>query len=118
VVRGGIAEIDNMKASAWVHYVNRLAKRGFEEWALSVASLPEVGLDELCRAAAANIPRFNRYKRIRVTTAGEVRRVGYEVVADGLPHALIVLPNPPADTDYEAVESVLQPAQPNPGYTG
>jgi hypothetical protein len=83
------------------------------EFAISVRSKEGLTANEL---AAIDPPLA--YPRIRETTVGAVRAVGYDVVRDEPPpaHALVMLPSIPADDDYLKISSALGEPRDNPSY--
>jgi hypothetical protein len=111
-----------VKASATNHMVDTLQETGRVEWAVSVASRADASVYEIAMEAGEKVWKFNERPQMRVTTVGTLRASGYDVVPDELPHALVMLPNPPADTDYEAVSVAFgnpaTPPIPNPSYKG
>jgi hypothetical protein len=104
VVRGGESSARTLHKSALDHH----DKRG--DFAISVASLPDMSADDL--AVVAQIP----HPKIRETTVGVIRHAGYNVVRDEPPegHALITLPRLPADTDFVTIADLLGPTRVNP----
>ena len=104
VVRFGLSAPDVLHKTALAHH----DKRG--DFAISVASLPDRSADELARLGAL------RHPRIRETTVGRIREVGYDVVPDEPPegHALIMLARHPADDDYETISNAFDDPRPNP----
>jgi hypothetical protein len=104
VVRGGESSPRTLHKNALDHY----DKRG--EFAISVASLPDMSADDL--SVVAEIP----HPKIRETTVGAIRELGYDVVRDEPPegHALITLPRLPADGDYVTISDLLGPTRVNP----
>lgn len=93
-----------MEAEAYTEYDDS------GHFALSVFSVPGVGIDELARIA--NRPNGV----IRLTTAGRIRAAGYEVLPDEPPpgHAALQLPNPPTDTDWETSRAIFDEPIRNP----
>lgn len=79
-------------------------------WALSVFSHHVRGVRRICRTAWPVLS----HGQIRVSTVGELRVLGYDVLRDGKKgHCLIPLDPPP--WDWTALRDVgFGPAQPNP----
>lgn len=79
-------------------------------YALSVCSAPGMTADELAVAAGLT------HSMIRESTVGRLRAVGYDVVSSPGPpnHADLLLPEPPGDADWEALDRVFDAARPNP----
>src|SRR4051794_2354700 len=79
-------------------------------WALSVFSHPSDDVASICRTAW---PVLN-HGQVRVSTAGEVRRIGYDVLPDGRKgHCLIPVSAPP--WDWRSLREVaFAPPQLNP----
>lgn len=79
-------------------------------YALSVFSVPEMTADEI----AQGVPL--RHSMIRVSTAGRLRAAGYEVVSSPGPlgHADLLLPNPPTNDDWRALDAAFDPSRPHP----
>lgn len=78
--------------------------------ALSVYSVPGRTAAEI----AVGVPL--RHSKIRTSTVGRVRAAGYEVVSSPGPpgHADLVLPTPPTEDDWSALDSAFDPPRPNP----
>jgi hypothetical protein len=104
VVRLGLSAPDTLRKTALAHFDDH------GEFAISVVSLPHATVDELAHLAGLPHPR------LRTTTVGAIRAVGFDVVPDEPPpgHALITLPRLPADEDYAAIADVFGPPEPNP----
>ncbi len=117
VIRGAKMTSQNL-------YENALATCNEEdEWALCVASYPDIEADEIAFA----MPYRGRY--INDSTVGELRDVGFEVVPHydperGYVHALLKLPvdpseNPPKE-EWEEIwtelRSCFEPTRDNPAY--
>jgi hypothetical protein len=72
------------------------------EWALSVASLP--GRDHTGIVAEAWQIRQRQY---RVTTVSRLTDAGYAIVADGPPHALVLLPDAPTEEMWSELRALF-----------
>lgn len=79
-------------------------------WALSVFSHHAQGVRKICRRGWPAL----RHAQIRVSTVGELRALGYDVIRDGKKgHCLIPLDPPP--WDWTALRDVgFGDPQPNP----
>jgi len=79
-------------------------------WAISVFSHPSAGVADICREGWPILG----HNRIRVSTVGALRQLGYDVVPDGENnHALIPVGPPP--WDWGSLRNVgFQPAELNP----
>jgi hypothetical protein len=84
-----------------------------DEWAISVASAPE--LDAVALALASP---WIRNGKVRVSTVGAVRAVGHDVVPSGeFPHADLKLREEPSEALWEELRSVFPQILPNPRLT-
>lgn len=82
------------------------------EWAISVASVAGWSADDIARTA----PFRNR--DMRVSTVGDVRLLGHDVVvSDEPPHADLVLACEPTEQIWEALRETFDPPVPNPRYS-
>jgi hypothetical protein len=82
------------------------------QWAISVASAPGWSAEEIALAA----PFRNR--DMRVSTVGEVRLLGHDVVvSDEPPHADLVLACEPTEETWEALREVFELPVANPRYS-
>jgi hypothetical protein len=79
------------------------------QWAISVFSASEQTKAEICRAA--EIP----HPKIRVSTVGEVRRLGYDVVPTDAFHADLRLDRQPDEETWERLRSAFGAPERNPG---
>ena len=104
VVRGGLMLAADLAVGAQSHF----DAHGF--YALSVYCVPGRTADEI----AIGVPL--RHSNIRASTVGRLRSAGYEIVASPGPpgHADLVLPTPPTDHDWKALDRVFDPPRPNP----
>lgn len=104
VVRGGLMLPSDLGLSAQSHF----DVEGFH--ALSVYSVPGMTADEI----AVGVPL--RHSKIRASTVGRVRAAGYDIVRSPGPpgHADLVLPTPPADHDWSALDRIFDPPRLNP----
>jgi hypothetical protein len=97
VVRGGLMARETLDLSADNHHAEVLAERGEEEWALSVFSQPTDGVGAVCRRAGVALS----HSKIRVSTVGVLRAIGYDVIRDETyetnGHCLLPLRPPPWD---------------------
>jgi len=111
-----------MRESAKNHYRVTLLRENREEYALSVATMPDASFEVVCAEASEPHPRgitnFCNRPLVRRTTVGALSALGYETVSDRPPHGLILLPNPPGDPDYERIEVALDLPEDNPSYRG
>jgi hypothetical protein len=107
VVRGGLSTPDTLHKSALAHY----DEEGM--FAISVRSRPDTAAEDLARVDPPLL-----YPKMRATTVGMLRGVGYDVVPDEPPpaHALIMLPRVPADDDYVTVSAIFGEPTSNPAY--
>jgi hypothetical protein len=96
--------------SAENHHAEFLQGTTREPWALSVFSHPTIGVAGICRRAWPIL----QHGKIRVSTVGVLRDLGYDVIPDGSKgHSLIPLSSPP--WDWPPLTDVgFLPAQPNP----
>jgi hypothetical protein len=104
VVRGGLMIAADLVLGAQSHF----DARGI--YALSVFSVPGISADEIARGVP--LP----HSMIRESTTGRLRAAGYEVVRSPGPpgHADLMLPNPPTDDDWRALDAAFDPPRPNP----
>jgi hypothetical protein len=102
VIRGGRSARDTMMRSAELHFELE------GEYGLSAYCIPETPMEQI--AVAATLP----HGVLRASTVGDLRRRGFDVVPDEPPHALIKLPNPPADSDLARVDECFGEPVPNP----
>jgi hypothetical protein len=104
VVRGGLMLPADLVVSAQSHF----DAEGF--YALSVYCVPGMTADEIAVGAKLS------YSKVRVSTVGRIRSMGYNIVGSPGPpgHADLVLPTPPTDHDWTALERVFDPPGPNP----
>jgi hypothetical protein len=107
VVRGGLAAADSIRRTAEVSQ----AIHGF--YGVSVFLAIELTVEELVRRTAELSP--DRYKQLRTTTVGQIRRARFDLLATGdWPHYDVVL----ADLDEETIQRLghcFGPPFPNPG---
>jgi len=117
VIRGAKMTSQNL-------FENALSTRDEEtEWALCVASYPDMEADEI----AHEMPYRGRY--INVATVGDLRNTGFEVVPHydpegGYVHALLKLPvdpfEEPSEEEWERIWDELrecfEPTRENPAY--
>lgn len=103
VVRGGVMEPRQMEINAYTTYDD------IGEYALSVCSLPDADLDEILRVGRL------RNGQVRVSTAGRIRKAGYEVVRSEPPpaHADLKLGRAPTSADWVALRDIFDPPVPN-----
>lgn len=108
VVRGGLMTAADLERSVQIHFDSE------GSYALSVFSVPGARTD----AIAVGVPL--RHSKIRQSTVGRVRAAGYDVVSSAGPpgHADLVLPNPPTDEDWTALDAAFDPPCPNPATMG
>ena len=104
VVRGGLMLRADLVLGAQAHFDSE----GIH--ALSVYSAPGRTAAEI----AVGVPL--RHSKIRTSTVGRVRAAGYEVVSSPGPsgHADLLLPTPPTENDWSALDSAFDPPRPNP----
>ena len=107
VVRGGLAAADSIRRTAEVSH----ALYGF--YGVSVFLAFQMTVEDLIRRTPELSPE--RYKQLRTTTVGRIRRASFELLASGeWPHYDIVL----ADLDNGTIERLracLGPPFANPG---
>ena len=107
VVRGGLAAADSIRRTAEVSH----ALHGF--YGVSVFLAFELTVEDLVRRTPELSPE--RYKQLRTTTVGQIRRASFELLASGeWPHYDIVL----ADLDDGTIERLghcFGPPFANPG---
>ena len=110
VVRGGVMAEETLNVSATNHHADHLKGNTAVPWALSVFSHPSAGIADICRRAWPVLS----HEKIRVSTVGVLRRLGYEVIEEGKKgHCLV--PLDPSPWDWQPLRSVgFLPAQPNP----
>lgn len=105
VVRGG-----EMKST----FVRETARDSFEEfgfYSISVFLAVDVPVDELC----ASEPRLARYGKVRVSTAGRLRRRGFVLLPTlDRPHFDVLLPDL-SDEALERLDESFDPPIVNPG---
>jgi hypothetical protein len=104
VIRFGLSAPETLRKTALAHHDER------GDFAISAFSLPDADAETLAHLGALAHPR------IRETTVGRIRAVGYDVVPDPPPdgHALIMLPRLPTDTDWTTVADTFDPPRQNP----
>jgi len=105
VMRGGLSTAETLHKNSLAHYDE------FAVFAISVRSIGGLTADDLARMDPPLAhPRF------RETTVGELRVAGYDVIPDEPPpaHALIMLPQLPADDDYIKISALLSDPRENP----
>lgn len=79
------------------------------EWAISVASLPGATADDI----AGQSPYPGRW--MRVSTVGEVRALGHDVVRSGKPpHADLILASEPTEEVWEDLRGVFEEPEVTP----
>jgi hypothetical protein len=103
-MRGGYCERELMEAQA---------REEFDTCGVySISAASEAGWT-LEQIALANKRANNK---VRKTTAGRLRQIGCEVTPPEGPfkHVNIILPQPPTDTDWAALEEALDPPENNP----
>lgn len=104
VLRGGLNETQHMREQA---------QEKFEDcgiYSLSVAADGSLSFEEL--AVVADFPN----RRVRRTTVGLLRAIGCDVTPPSgrKRHANLILPQPPTDDVWKALEEAFAPAEPNP----
>jgi hypothetical protein len=114
VVRGGRSAINDMKCSVARTRSKQRLKGELERPVLSVFTDPELGAEGIC----AQAPILRGWKKIRVSTVGELRARGFAVCPPGDDgHATLELPDPPTDDDYERLHGAFGEPQENPART-
>jgi hypothetical protein len=104
VVRGGMMELTTMKTNVMDHFYET------GEYALSVWAIPDCDADNIARQCPI------RHGKIRESTVGAIRRLGYDVALSGeFGHADVKFAAEPTDEDYEALRAVFSAPRPNPG---
>ena len=110
VIRGGEHGLDD-------EVVHRTAERSFEEYGfygVSVFLAVDRPVDRLC----AELDQLRRYGRVRLSTAGDLRRAGFTLLSTGRsPHFDVALPDLAAKT-LGRLREVFGPPVPNPGRPG
>lgn len=103
VIRGGLMAMADLRRSAQIHFDHE------GRYALSVFCGVDASADAIARAASLPHPK------IRQSTVGRIRRAGFDVVrSEGPPgHADLVLPDPPTDDDWRALEAAFDPPRHN-----
>jgi hypothetical protein len=103
--------MDDLKTNVKNHYDRVLELEQREEWALSVNSIPGLGIRELAVKAKRPNPKMC------VSKVGRIRALGHEVrpdyTEDG--HSNIVFESEPNEQDLEGVKAVFHRECPNPG---
>lgn len=101
---------DTLTTNAKAHHKDFRSGKTDVPWALSVFSHPTGNVEAICRRAWPIL----RHDKIRVSTVGELRALGYEVIRDGKKgHCLI--PLDPPDWDWGPLREIgFQPEQLNP----
>jgi hypothetical protein len=110
VVRGGVMDPRDMRTNAEDHHLE-MEQEGRDEWAISVFSVPGMSADEI----ALGSPILN--KKIRVTTVGAIRELGYDVTPSPQEHPLhadLRFMGEPTDDDFEALRRIFEPERPHP----
>lgn len=109
VVKGGRGDVSTMIAAALGHHAE------FGDYALSACSASGLSVREIATEGAA--VGFLPHTTIRTTTVGALEGAGYAVIPtpDEYPHVDIMLPDPPADADWDALAGIFGPPEPNPG---
>lgn len=82
-------------------------------WGVCVGSYPDMTAEDI-----ATDMKY-RGRNMRVSTIGELRAAGFDVIPDpeeGPVHALVTLPEPPSEAQWEHLRSCFGPRQPNPVY--
>ena len=107
--------LENLASSAEFHY----SETGGEGYALSFWASAELDVAGIVRAAreqgAIDGERYIPHGRVQVATAGKIRAAGYELIPTPPPgHYSLELPDPPTNSDYEAVMSAFDDPVPNP----
>lgn len=104
VVRGGTMNSE---------YVRRTATDSFDEFGVHTVSVflaLDAGADDLCRQR----PELERYGKIRLSTAGRLRSLGFALVPTlERPHSDVVLPDL-ADATLDRLELGFDQPIPNP----
>lgn len=105
VVRGGEMNSD---------FVRETARDSFEEfgvYSISVFLALDVPVDELCAAE----PHLARYGKVRVSTAGRLRREGFVLLPTlDRPHYDVLLPDL-SDRTLDRLDESFDQTVPNPG---
>ena len=101
---------ETLSANANDHHKDFLRGDTSVPWAISVFSHHAKGVSAICRKAWPVLS----HGQIRVSTVGELRGLGYDVIKDGKKgHCLIPLDPPP--WDWRPLRDIgFQPAQLNP----
>lgn len=99
VVRGGVMGTDTLQRNAQEHFASPLTP---DEWALSVSSLPGATHDEIVAEATEIVQR-----KYRVAIAADLFAVGFVVVEDDPPHALLLLDAEPTDETCELLRTLF-----------
>lgn len=117
VIRGSTMDSQNLRENALTTHDE------IEEWALCVASYPDMEAEEI----ALEMPYRGKY--MRVSTVGAVRDRGFDVVPDhdpegGYVHALLMLPIEPSENPseeewepiWDELRACFDPKTDNPAY--
>jgi hypothetical protein len=88
---------------------------------LSVWSVAGLSADEIVRLArsyddpAADPPRrYMPYPKMRVSSVGQLRARGFDLLPDSpFGHYLLAIPTPTAENDWDALQEEFGPAEPS-----
>jgi hypothetical protein len=111
VLRAGIMYEQDLMNNVLDHYDKVLEEEGREEWALSVHSLPDLGINAIARRAG------KRHRCMKVSRVGFLRMAGLEVRPDGRPdgHSNILLKGEPILDDLIGIRRLFGRAMLNAG---
>ena len=105
VVRAGLMRLE---------IVRRAASDAHEALGFHTVSV-YLALNEPVEVLCRREPRLNRYRRVRLSAVGRLRRAGFALIPTfSLPHYSIVFPDL-ADPTLQRLEAAFDPPVPNPG---
>jgi hypothetical protein len=104
VIRGGVMQRKSLEDAVEISFAEEHVHN------LSVYTHPSNELDEIARLAGLPNPK------LRVTTAGAIYDAGYNLENwdESTGHADLVLPTPPGDADWLALEQIFELPIANP----
>lgn len=100
---------EQLRLNAEDHNIEKLEDGIADQWAISVFAANGLSAGEICRAAAIPHPK------VRVSTVGFVRSLGYDVIPTDDLHADLKLDHQPDEETWEALRSVFGEPEANPG---
>lgn len=102
VVRGGEMAPDRVQKNALAHF------RDCGVYGVSVWSIPDLSAHEIVRTVRRADPLDLPHGQMRISTVGQIREAGYELVPTGPRHHFtLLLPTPPTDDDWDRLQALF-----------